>query len=142
MNEETLGKIFEFIKEQDKQKIPLVWKWSSGVPLTEEDLTFNGSLDLEFLSKKITSLPEGLHVDGILNIIGTNIAELPANLYVGLDFWIYRTPLADNYTEEQIRDILASTGGKIEGRIVYDDVEYGDVDDDNELEYYDVERPW
>ena len=55
MKEETLGKIFEFIKEKSKQNLPLFWKLKNDIPLTEEDLNIKG--DLHLSDRNITSLP-------------------------------------------------------------------------------------
>ena len=72
MKEETLGKIFEFIKENSKQNLPLFWKMKNNIPLTEEDLTVKG--DLNLINSKITSLPDGLKVNGNLNIKKSRLA--------------------------------------------------------------------
>jgi hypothetical protein len=48
----------------------------------------------------------------------TNITELPNNLYVDANLFIWNTPLADKYTDEEIYKIVASKGGKINGNIV------------------------
>jgi hypothetical protein len=50
-------------------------------------------------------------------MIGTSIEEIPNNLYVGGDIYIYDTPLAKKYTDEEIYEIVTSTGGKIIGKI-------------------------
>lgn len=68
--------------------------------------------------KKLTELPNDLFVGGeYLAIECTNITELPTNLRVEGDFVISGTPLAKKYTDEEIYEIVASTGGKIVGEI-------------------------
>jgi hypothetical protein len=32
--------------------------------------------------------------------------KLPDNLYVGIDLFIYNTPLANKYTDEEIREMV------------------------------------
>ena len=101
------------------------------------DLYVNGFLDLDSC-KKLTELPDKLHVGDWLDIRGcnqltelpnnlyvgdwlalpyTNISEIPNNLYVGNDLYVYNTPLANKYTDEEIRDIVTSKGGTIIGGI-------------------------
>ena len=77
----TLGKIFEFIKEKGEQNLPLIWKMKNNMPLTEEDLNVKGNLNLR--NANITSLPEGLQVDGSLSLNNCyNLTSLPKNLDV------------------------------------------------------------
>ena len=103
-----------------------------------DNLYVGGFLSL-LKCKQITELPDGIHVEGDLNLSGTNITklpdnlyvwgnlelfscqkliELPENLYVGRDVYIYDTLLAEKYTNEEIREIVTSKGGKIEGQII------------------------
>ena len=67
--------------------------------------------------EKVIKLPDNLYVGESLIIIGTSIEEIPDNLYVGGDLYINNTPLADKYTDEEIRDIVASKGGTLIGKI-------------------------
>ena len=67
--------------------------------------------------KQLTKLPDNLYVGGALSISETNISELPSKLYVWRDLNIFNTPLAKKYTDEEIRKIVASTGGEINGYI-------------------------
>ena len=46
MEKETLKKIFEFLETKDKRKVPLLWKFSNGEPLTEDDLYIKGDWNL------------------------------------------------------------------------------------------------
>jgi len=68
--------------------------------------------------KQLTKLPDNLYVGSYLDLDNSGIANIPDNIYVKGDMYIYGTPLADNYTDEQIIDIIASTGGQIEGQII------------------------
>ena len=65
--------------------------------------------------EQITELPDNLHVD-ILNLDGTNITELPNNLYVDI-LSIRGSLLAKKYTDDEIYEIIESTGGEIAERI-------------------------
>ena len=73
--------------------------------------------NLNLTYSNIKKLPNGLHVKGHLFLVGTSIEELPNNLYVGGNLFIRKTSLAKNYTDEEIKEIVASTGGQIEGQI-------------------------
>lgn len=67
--------------------------------------------------EQITELPDNLYVKGSLALDWTNITELPNNLYVGINLYINDTPLAKKYTDDEIYEIIESTGGKIPERI-------------------------
>ena len=82
-----------------------------------DNLYFDGSLDIRGCAK-ITELPDYLDVNGTLALDGTNITELPDNLHVEVNLHIWRTPLAEKYTDEEIRNIITSKGGKIKHDIV------------------------
>ena len=143
MRIETIEKMFNFLKEKEGRELPK--KWVERLKLIKElethpdDLQYryNGNLSLfrsnitklpndlfvnGFLSlincKEIRNLPDKLHVEGNLSIPDTNISELPNKLYVGRNFSIANTPLAEKYTDEEIRKIVASTGGQINGQIL------------------------
>ena len=69
--------------------------------------------------KQITDLPNNLYIGGDLVLFSSQkLIELPENLYVGRDVYIYDTLLAEKYTNEEIREIVTSKGGKIEGQII------------------------
>jgi hypothetical protein len=106
MKKETLKKIFEFLKENENHNVPFLWKHAIGEPLTEDDLTIDGHLLLEYSRFKslpnnlkvkgdlslyhsaIESIPEGLEVGGTLNISGSKITSLPEGLKVGWDLYL------------------------------------------------------
>ena len=72
----------------------------------------NETLDLEGC-KNLKSLPNGLKVEGDLDLRDTNITSLPSDLEVGGDLALYRTPIANRYTKEQIREMIPSVEGGI-----------------------------
>lgn len=87
--------------------------------LTElpDGILVEGTLHLNSLN--ITKLPDNLFVWGNLELFSCQkLIELPENLYVGRDVYIYDTLLAEKYTNEEIREIVTSKGGKIEGQII------------------------
>jgi hypothetical protein len=65
----------------------------------------------------IEELPNNLYVGSDLHIQNTQIKEIPNNLYVGGDFFINNTPLADKYTDDEIRKMITSTGGEVREKI-------------------------
>jgi hypothetical protein len=67
---------------------------------------------------QLTKLPDNLYVGGRFTLDNTNIANIPDNLYVEDNIFIYDTPLVWKYTDKQIREIVASTGGQIKGDII------------------------
>ena len=69
------------------------------------------------IETNITRLPYKLYVARNLVLNGSKITELPDKLYVGNSLAIGNTPLAKKYTDRQIYEIVASTGGKIRGEI-------------------------
>ena len=80
-------------------------------------LYVDGTLSLKGCNQ-LTELPDNLHVGESLDLRGTNISEIPNNLYVGIHLFIYDTPLADKYTDEDIRKMIRSKGGTIKGIII------------------------
>ena len=69
--------------------------------------------------KQLTELPDNLYVSGRLFLIDCKqLTKLPDKLHVGRDLHITNTPLANKYTDKQIYEMVASTGGKIEGQII------------------------
>lgn len=133
MEKETLKRIFYFFEENEKQKAPLKWKLINNEPLTKEELNVEGSLNLSY--SKITQLPKGLKVNGGLYLENTNIKSLPEGLIVrfslslsytkieslpkGLKVFgilrIWDTPIAQKYTDEEIREMIKP--GFIKGEI-------------------------
>ena len=76
-----------------------------------DNLIVNGTLDLD-TCKNLKSLPNGLKVTN-LDLRRTNITFLPSDLEVVGDLFLYYTPIADRYTEEQIREMAPGVKGII-----------------------------
>ena len=146
MNRNTIDNILNFLEEKEGKEIPESWLDSieklklieklenhiggnqfkhvndldldgSNIRKLPDNLYVKGSLGLDNC-KQLTELPDNLHVGYLLWLVRTNISEIPNNLYVHGDLYINDTPLANKYTNQQIRDIVASTGGKIKGQII------------------------
>jgi len=65
----------------------------------------------------LKQLPKGLKV-GHLNLYScTSLKELPQGLQVGKDLNLRRTPIAQKYSEEQIRSMIEDGGGFVKGNI-------------------------
>jgi hypothetical protein len=103
MEKETLKNILYFLEKLDGAKIPFLWKITNGSPLTKEDLIVNDDLDLS--NFKITSLPEGLKVDGGLNITYTKLTK---------------------YTETQLKKMVKP--GYIKGIILNEDPDWDETE--------------
>jgi hypothetical protein len=80
-----------------------------------EGLEVRGDLHLNHSS--IKKLPNGLHVKGNLFLVGTSIEEIPNNLYVDKLLFLWSTPLADEYTSDEVYEMIKKSGGKIKGKI-------------------------
>jgi hypothetical protein len=78
MEKETMKKIFDFLKEKEgiTPKSNLRFKLVFNEPLTKEDLNFNGGR-LNLSNLKVKSLPEGLNVNGRLDLSYSEITLLP-----------------------------------------------------------------
>ena len=146
MERQTIENILNFLEEKEGKELPK--KWFESIKLLKlvqklENIpdgvqyTHNGNLNL--ISSTIKKLPDNLYVGNSLGLIdctqlkklpdnlhvgyhlylnAVDITELPNNLYVGGNLFINLTPLADKYTDEEIRDIVTSTGGEIGGEIM------------------------
>ena len=64
---------------------------------------------------KITSLPDNLKVNNILDLDWSKITSLPNNLEVGGSILLRGTPLSQEYTEEEIRKMIEEKGGSVGG---------------------------
>ena len=132
MEKETLKRVFDFLEEKEGQKIPFLWKLLNNIPLTKEDLIVKGDLNLE--DSEITSLPEGLTIEGDfffyhspvelpkglkvgnhLSLIGPNITSLPKGLEVLGWLFITDTGLGI-YSDEELREMIKP--GFIKGEII------------------------
>ena len=132
MEKETLKRVFDFLEEKEGQKIPFLWKLLNNIPLTKEDLIVKGDLNLE--DSEITSLPEGLTIEGDfffyhspvelpkglkvgnhLSLIGPSITSLPKGLEVLGWLFITDTGLGI-YSDEELREMIKP--GFIKGEII------------------------
>ena len=105
MDNTTLKNILDFLEEKENKNKPFVWKLMNNETFTDDELNIKGDLDLfeenityipEGLKvegdlnlescKRLKSLPDNLYVGGKLNLEGTNIKQIPKGLYVGDDF--------------------------------------------------------
>ena len=147
MERNTIENILNFLEEKEGKELPKKWFDSieklklikqlenhpdgtqqrhktdlyldnSGITKLPNDLYVSRHLNLANC-KKLTKLPDELHVGGNLNLYGCEqLTELPDYLYVGFNLSIKNTPLADKYTDEEIYEMVASTGGIITDRII------------------------
>ena len=136
MEKEKLKRIFEFLEEKENLNPPFLWKHKNNIPITKDDLIIDGDLHLE--NSTITSLPDGLEVEGHLDLsyckhltslpkglkVGrylwlaeTNITSLPEGLIVKGGLEIAGTPL-EKYSNRQLREMVKP--GFIDGSIVRD----------------------
>jgi 5-methylcytosine-specific restriction endonuclease McrBC GTP-binding regulatory subunit McrB len=146
MKRETLKNILDFLKEKENKKLPK--KWFESVKLYKlvqklenhpDGVQYKHNGDLNLISSTIKKLPNDLYVEGSLGLIdcrqlkklpndlyvwinlylnALDIKEIPNNLYVDGNLFIWNTPLADKYTDEEIYKIVASRGGEIKGDII------------------------
>ena len=89
MNKETLKSILYFLEKNDNKNKPFKWKLLNNEPITEDELTIKGDLNLQF--SKITSLPKGLKVRHSLFLENTKITSLPEGLKVGYNLYLYNS---------------------------------------------------
>ena len=92
MEKETLKNIFNFLEKNDNIKAPFIWKLENNIPFSKEELNVKGNLSL--YTSEITSLPEGLKIEGDLALIDcTNLMYLPEGLKVGGSLNLHRTKI-------------------------------------------------
>ena len=125
MKRETIENILYFIKEKDKKKLPRKWLDSIETIKSIKELEnhpdgtqyrHKGNVYLPD-EKTLTKLPDNLHVDSYLDLDNSGIINIPNNLYVEGDLYIYNTPLAKKYSSDQIREMITSKGGTVIGKI-------------------------
>ena len=146
MKRNTIEKMLKFLEAKENKEIPYKWfdslpKYNLVKELENHpdgiQYRYEGKLDLVNTSitklpndlyveaglelndcVKLTKLPDNLHVGGDLNLFNCRkITELPNKLYVGGLFIIFKTPLANKYTDEQIYEMITSKGGTLIGKI-------------------------
>jgi len=132
MEKEQLKRIFEFLEEKEQRNPPFLWKHINNIPLTKEELIVKGDLNLE--DSEITSLPEGLTIEGDfffyhspvelpkglkvgghLSLIGPNVTSLPKGLEVLGWLFITDTGLGI-YSDDELREMIKP--GFIKGEII------------------------
>jgi len=100
------GNIFQYIQDKKGKPIPLKYKLLYNIPLTQDELIYNGNLIL--YDSKITSLPNNLIVNGNLSLCGCHIEELPEKLVIRGNLILSNSEiksLPDNLTVNSILDI-------------------------------------
>jgi hypothetical protein len=145
MERKTIEKILNFLEEKEGKELPK--KWFDSIKLLKlvqelenhpDGIQYKQNANLNLIGSTIKKLPDNLYVGNNLGLMdcprlkklpdnlyvgyhlyltNSNITELPNNLYVGGNLFINMTPLADKYTDEEIKNIVTSTGGIIVGRI-------------------------
>ena len=94
-----------------------LWLDNTNITKLPDKLYVDCSLSLENC-KQLTKLPNNLYVGGYLDLTNCeHITELPDDLYVGRNLFIYNTPLAENYSVDEIRKMITSKGGTLIGKI-------------------------
>ena len=118
------------IQQTNTSSLTVQDKLKNNQTLTKEELNFKGDLNLD--NSNVTSLPEGLQVDGSLSLNNCyNLTSLPKNLDVtgnldllgttkltslpeGLAVWgfiqIKDSTLARRYTNDDLREMVGSNG--------------------------------
>ena len=128
--------LFKFLEKKKGTKTPFKVKLVyAPEEITDEDLNIEGDLDLkdspittlpdnlkvrddlDLSYSKITSLPDNLQVGGTLDLGNTRITSLPDNLKVGRNLYLDDTPLAEKYTDEEIKKMIEGKGGYVKGNI-------------------------
>ena len=94
----------------------LVLKGCTKLIKLPDKLYVRGKLTLR-RCRQLTKLPDNLHIDSYLDLDNSGIINIPNNLYVEGDLYIYDTPLAKKYTHEEIREMIKSKGGTVIGKI-------------------------
>jgi len=109
MEKETLKRIFYFLEEKENQKAPFMWKLVNNEPFTENKITIKEHLRLS--RTNITSLPNDSFVGGDLHLeYCKNLTSLPKGLKVEGNLYIDNTPIANKYSNDEIRDMVKPDG--------------------------------
>jgi hypothetical protein len=72
---------------------------------------------ISFVKSKITEIPDNFRCNNTFIVSGTGLNKIPNNLYVNGDFILYDTPIAQQYTADEIKKLIKSLGGYIKGKI-------------------------
>jgi len=137
MNQHIID-FLKFLESKGEKRVPLEVKLlypDKFSPITKEDLTVKGSLDLSdstieslpdnltigrnlWLSDtKIKSLPDNLTVGGGVYLAYTEIESIPNKLKVGENLYLWDTPLASKMTKEKIKQEIERKGGYVKDKI-------------------------
>jgi hypothetical protein len=131
---EKIYNLFKFIEDKyPEYRTPFKYKIIYEIPITEEELNIEGDLDLD--DSHVTSLPDNLTISGYLFLrrctklrslpnnltvsIGvilvgcTNLKRLGRNLSIGGGIILKNTPIAEKYTEAEIKEMCPGIGGNI-----------------------------
>ena len=127
--------IFQYLYDTKGKKIPFKYKLLNNIPFTQDDLLYDGDLDLrrskitylpyylivngnlELYDSGITSLPKMLTVMFYLDIRFTDISELPDDLIVKGSLYCGYTPLAERIKKDP--SLLEKYKQQVKGRIHY-----------------------
>jgi hypothetical protein len=111
---EQLKNFFKFLEDKEGKNPPLKYKLIyDQESLTLEDLNFKGFLDLRDTSTPITSLPDGLTLDGGLSLARTKIVSLPDNLTVSQNLHLNDTNITSLPNNLTVGDTLYMQDTKI-----------------------------
>ena len=105
--------IQDYIKTGSKGYLDLSYSPITSLP---DNLKKIGG-DLYLTDTLIETLPNNLQVGEDLVLAHTPIKTLPSNLQVGGNLDLRRTPIAKKYSEDEIRQMIESTGGFVKGDI-------------------------
>jgi len=111
-----MNNIFQFIQDKKGKPIPLKYKLLNNIPLTKNDVTYDGNLSL--YNSNITYLPDNLTINGNLELSLSKIKYLPDNLYVGGNLFCKHTPLANNIKNDT--SLLNKYSKQVKGKIFYE----------------------
>ena len=111
-------KFLQFLEAKEGKNAPLKYKLLNPdkFKITKDDLIVKG--DLYLSNTNITSLPDDLQISGDLYLNNcTSLQSLPDGLKAGWNLLLKNTPLAKMYSAGEIRDIIESNGGYVNGTI-------------------------
>ena len=127
--------IFQYLEKTKGKPIPFLFKLLNNLPLTEDELIYNGNLvswfsdtislpdnltvngHLDLYLSNIKSLPKNLIINSNLNINSTKISELPDDLIVAGNLWCIDTPLAKRIKKDKL--LLSKYKKQVKGKIYY-----------------------
>lgn len=130
--DEKIISFFRFLEKLGERELPMKIKLLYyPEEITEDDLNVDESLDLRNSNLKtlpegliingwldisinpISFLPKNLKINGTLAMHNTNISSLPKGLIVVSNLHLRNTPLSMKYTREQIKQMCPGIKGNI-----------------------------